>query len=70
MLTWAAIVEHSAWKGFTDVKLTFPSADLLAGEKVCFDVGGNKWRIIANVAYRPQIVFSGWIGDHSQYDKL
>lgn len=70
MLTWAAAVEQSTWRSFTDVKQTFPSADLLVGEKVCFDVGGNKWRVIANVAYQPQILFIGWIGTHLEYDRL
>ena len=40
------------------------------GEKVCFDIGGNKWRIIATVAYKPEIVFIVWIGTHAEYEKL
>ncbi len=70
MLVWAATVERSAWSSFVDVKAIFPSADLLAGERVCFDVGGNKWRIIANVAFKPRIVFIAWIGTHAEYERL
>ncbi len=70
MLTWASTVETSTWTSFVDLKQTFPSADHLGGETVCFDIGGNRWRIIANVSYQAEIVFIGWIGDHQEYDKL
>jgi mRNA interferase HigB len=70
MLVWAATLERSTWKTLVDVKETFPATDHLAGEKVCFDIGGNKWRIIANVAFKHEIVFIEWIGTHKEYEKL
>ena len=70
MLLWAATVECSTWRTIVDVKATFPATDHLVGETVCFDIGGNKWRIIANVAFQPEIVFIVWIGTHAEYDKL
>ena len=70
MLVWASILERSTWRTFIDVKQTFPATDLFVGEKVCFDIGGNKWRIIANVAFKPEIVFILWIGTHEEYDRL
>jgi mRNA interferase HigB len=70
MLVWAATVERSTWRTLVDVKETFPATDLLAGEKVCFDIGGNKSRIIANVAFKPEIVFIVWIGTHVEYSRL
>jgi mRNA interferase HigB len=70
MLVWAAVLERSTWRTFVDVKATFPATDHLGGEKVCFDIGGNKWRIIANVAFNSEIVFIVWIGTHKEYEKL
>lgn len=70
MLTWASTVEASTWTSFVELKQTFPAADHLEGETVCFDIGGNRWRIIANVSYQAEIVFLKWIGDHQEYDKL
>ncbi len=70
MLVWAATLERSTWLTLVDVKMTFPATDHLTGEKVCFDIGGNKWRIIANVAYKAEIVFIVWIGTHAEYEKL
>ena len=70
MQIWADTVEQSTWSTLIEIKQTFPATDLLVGEKVCFDIGGNKWRIIANVAFQPQIVFLAWIGTHEEYDRL
>lgn len=70
MQIWAATLESSVWNSFVDVKNTFPATDHLSGEKVCFDIGGNKWRIIANVVFSSRIVYIVWIGTHGEYDKL
>jgi mRNA interferase HigB len=70
MLLWASILEHSKWRTLVDVKETFPATDHLSGEKVCFDIGGNKWRIIANVVFKREIVYIAWIGTHAEYEKL
>jgi HTH-type transcriptional regulator/antitoxin HigA len=35
-----------------------------------FDVGGNKWRIVARVDYEARIVFIRWIGDHKAFDRI
>jgi mRNA-degrading endonuclease HigB of HigAB toxin-antitoxin module len=65
-----ATLERSTWRTMVDVKDTFSATDHIAGERVCFDIGGNKWRIIANVAYKHEIVFIVWIGIHAEYEKL
>jgi mRNA interferase HigB len=70
VLVCAATLERSTWRTLVDVEETFPATDHLSGEKVCFDFGGNKWRIIATIAYQPEIVFIVWIGTHAEYESL
>jgi HTH-type transcriptional regulator/antitoxin HigA len=60
---WAAILEISTWRTPVDVKDTSSATDHPAGETVCFDVGANKWRIIANLAFKPE----GSSGNVSSY---
>jgi mRNA-degrading endonuclease HigB of HigAB toxin-antitoxin module len=43
---------------------------LRAFKPVSRAVRGNKWRIIANIDYRHEIVYLVWIGSHAEYDKL
>jgi mRNA interferase HigB len=48
----------------------FRSADILANDRVVFNIGGNKYRLIAAVHYRGKRVFIRFIGTHAEYDKI
>lgn len=45
MTEWYATASKASWSNFSELKKTFNSADIVAGNKVIFDVGGNKYRI-------------------------
>jgi mRNA-degrading endonuclease HigB of HigAB toxin-antitoxin module len=47
-----------------------PATDHVTADRLVFDVGGNKWRIVARVDYQARMVFIRWIGDHKAYDKI
>jgi hypothetical protein len=47
---------------------TFASADYVAGRLV-FNIGGNKYRIIASVDFQEQILIVDKVMTHEQYDK-
>ena len=57
-----------------DLLHTFGSADLLGRgcNRVVFDIGGNKYRLIAKYAFGEEQVhlFICWIGTHTEYDRL
>lgn len=65
---WKTAVKSSSWKDPADLKRTFGTADLV-GDKTVFDLGGNKFRLIAFVHYGRQIVFVKDILTHAKYDK-
>ena len=48
----------------------FRSADILAGDRVVFDIGGNKYRLVAAVHYRGKRIYVRFIGTHSEYDDI
>lgn len=52
------------------MRKTFNSADQVADNKVVFNIGGNKYRLIALAAYRSQRLYVLWVGTHADYDKL
>jgi mRNA interferase HigB len=66
--SWATAVKSSSWKNTADLKRTFRTADFVA-DKTIFDLGGNKFRLIAFVHYRRQIVFVKHVLTHAEYDK-
>ena len=67
---WVTIVKAAHWPNPVAVKASFNTADLLANGRVVFDIGGNKWRIVAKLNYRHQILYVRFVGTHAQYDKI
>jgi mRNA interferase HigB len=64
---WIQKVEAASWKNLLDVKSTFNSADYVKG-LIVFNVGGNNFRILAEVVFVQQIVRIARVGTQAQYD--
>lgn len=67
---WFAMVNKAEWSGPADVRAMFGSADFVADNRVIFDIGGNKFRIVARVSYRFKRVLVKFIGTHREYDQI
>ena len=65
---WAAVVEEAAWKSPIEMKQSFGSADVV-GRQTVFNIGGNKYRLIAVIEYGVQIVLVQEVLRHADYDK-
>ncbi|HEY3910857.1 MAG TPA: type II toxin-antitoxin system HigB family toxin [Stellaceae bacterium] len=68
--TWVHVVRAADWSRPTDIKETFRSADVLANDRVVFNIGGNKYRLVVAVHYRGKRVFVRFVGTHTEYDKI
>jgi mRNA interferase HigB len=67
---WVHVVKAADWSRPTDIKAMFRSADILANDRVVFNIGGNKYRLIVAIHYRGKRVFIRFIGTHAEYDKV
>lgn len=69
---WRKLAEKALWANFASLKQTFGSADAV-GNCVVFDVGNNRYRLIARVFYsRPCAqgrIYVLRVMDHEEYDK-
>ena len=54
----------------TDIKEVFRSADILANDRVVFNIAGNKYQLIVAIHYRGKRVFIRFIGSHAEYDNI
>jgi mRNA interferase HigB len=63
---WHRIVEHSTWQNFADLRATYASADQV-GKFTIFNIGGNKYRLIAHIHFNRQKVFVRHVLPHKQY---
>jgi mRNA interferase HigB len=65
---WYRTVLRARWRNLTQARMDFPHADPV-GERTVFNIGGNKYRLIARVNYRTQKVFILAVLTHAEYDK-
>lgn len=66
---WLAEAESSAWATPQDIKNRYRSADFLSSNRVVFNIGGNKYRLVVMVRYVGGIVLIDRVGTHAEYNR-
>ncbi len=67
---WFEIVRGAEWRTPNDVRALFNSADFVGDNRVIFDIGGNKYRIVARISYRYKQMLIKFVGTHADYDSI
>lgn len=65
---WYRTMESRVFANFNDLRATFASADYVDGLTV-FNIGGNKYRLIAAIHYNRRKVFIRVLLTHTEYDR-
>lgn len=52
------------------IKREYPSASILPGNRVVFNIKGNRYRIIVKINFHHKMVWIRFVGTHSEYDKV
>lgn len=67
---WYRIVKAAAWQTPAEVKAQFGSASILSDDRVVFNIGGNKYRLVVSVRYRRGKCYIRHVLTHREYDEL
>ena len=67
---WFKEAEQAKWTCWADIKTQYATADSPGNNRVVFNIGGNKYRLIVLVDYQWGKSYVRWIGTHAEYDKL
>ena len=70
LLIWYNITLLADWKDFHSIKQTFNTVDSVGNERFVFNVGGNKYRIVAMIHFSTRTLYIRFVGTHKQYDKI
>jgi|SRR6266496_2841161 len=70
MLEWYLKTKESDWSNFADIKKVFGAADSVGSGLYVFNIGGNKYRLIARIIFGARTVFIRFIGTHKEYDRV
>ena len=67
--TWYHSVEHASWKKPEDIKAMYADASFV-GNRVIFNIKGNRYRLVVVVVYRSGTVYIRFVGTHQEYDDI
>jgi mRNA interferase HigB len=67
LMAWYKTVKKADWQNLAEVKRVYPAADLV-GRYTVFNIGGNKYRLIARIVYRSKTLFVVEVMTHEEYD--
>ena len=68
--SWFKEVSKAEWKSPNELKNEYPSASILEGNRIVFNIKGNNYRLIVKINYEYEMVWIRFIGTHSEYDKI
>jgi mRNA interferase HigB len=68
--TWYHEANRAKWNDWTDIKAQYASASPLKNNRVVFNIGGNKYRLVVQINYPAQRVYVKFVGTHKKYDKI
>jgi mRNA interferase HigB len=68
--SWYVEAVKATWRTPQDIKDQYASASICGNNRVVFNVGGNKYRLVVEIQYQAGIVWVKFVGTHAQYDRI
>jgi mRNA interferase HigB len=66
---WYRVAKRATWANFAEVRADFGSADQV-GHHTIFNIGGNKFRLVAMIFHDTQVLLVRGVYTHKDYDDL
>lgn len=67
---WIECMQAVQLANHADLKQMFPSADYVKNGRYVFNIGGNKYRLVAVVIFVAGVMNIRFIGTHAEYDRI
>ncbi len=67
---WCLEVERADWNDPQELKERYPSASIVRGDLVVFNIKGNRYRLVARINFRKRLVYVRFFGTHKEYDRI
>ena len=69
--TWYTSARAARWTQPAEIKRVFgTNVDFVGDSRAIFDIGGNKYRIVAHIAFEWHQVMIKFVGTHAEYDRI
>jgi mRNA interferase HigB len=67
---WFAEASRATWHSMVEIKRQYATASVIDGERVVFNMGGNKYRLVVKIWFPGKALWIKFIGTHGSYDQI
>ncbi len=67
---WLKDAERATWRTMHDIKAYARTADLVGDNRVVFNIGGNKFRLVVLCFLAKGRLYIRFVGTHAAYDRI
>jgi mRNA interferase HigB len=67
---WLAEALAADWRTPAAIKAKYASASIVGGNRVVFNISGNRFRLVVAINYRFGVVDIRFLGTHAEYDTI
>lgn len=67
---WLKDAAHAEWRTLHDIKHYARSADIVGDNRVIFNIGGNKFRLVVLCLLSKGRLYIRFVGTHAEYDRI
>ncbi|AQW70811.1 type II toxin-antitoxin system HigB family toxin [Pseudomonas putida] len=68
--SWYDLVIKATWLTPQDVKDQLGNARICGRNRIVFNIGGNKYRLVVEMQYKAGIAWVKFVGTHECYDEI
>ncbi len=67
---WFAETQAAQWSNPQVIKRRYRHASFVGNNRIIFNIGGNRYRLVVQLNYEFGIVYIKFIGTHAGYDRI
>ena len=67
---WYHDVRKVTWRSPADVKRVYANASIVGENRIVFNIGGSKYRLVVAVNYPYRMCYVRFVGTHQAYDRI
>jgi mRNA interferase HigB len=67
---WYHDTRRADWAMPADVKRVYANASVVGENRVVFNIGGNKYRLVVRINYPFRVCYVRFVGTHHVYDRV
>ena len=68
--SWFAIAAKAEWSSPAHVKAVYGNASIVGDDRIVFNIGGNRYRLIVRFDFARRIGFVRFVGTHAAYNRI